>query len=585
MKIIHEILKHQKNRVIILAILGFTIFVFVLVMTVMVGSDRYGGSGDVSNQLFHTLGTTGIAESPETYITAIWTYKTAGPVQSVSVSSIGQYIAAGSGSMNVTTGYMEGEISLFTNNGTLLWNQKPKPGTTPVSAVKSVAVNADGRSIAALGLYGDLMYFDRMGTPLWMKGPMGSIGENVVISSNGRYIVSGSGGVVSCFNRTGVLQWGYDTRHPGNSSASQGYANNHVALSSDGQHIAAASENGQVYYFDPDGYLLWSKDTGNPLENIAINSYGRYIAVASRDHNVYYFDDSGNRLWNYTTGGIVRAVAMNDDGQYVAVGSEDSAIYLFNRNGTLLWKYSTGAPVESVSMSHNGNTLAAGSDDHIIYCFNQTGSLLWKYPTGGEVKTIAVSADENFIAAGSYDGSVYFFNRLGTRRVLKTTEIHSELKNEMKNTKYPGLPEPVNAALYQLNKEKPFVVNRWEVDEKQKHIIIYVVWMSARRFDEPQNTKIEDWNVTIVPDTGMMSELKTVRAEMMQLEQDPDMQLASHTLSVGNGRIEIFVYLYNYTPANRELLKNGLRGWKIDGGPVATPPPSPATTTQGGATF
>jgi hypothetical protein len=191
-----------------------------------------------------------------------------------------------------------------------------------------------------------------------------------------------------------------------------------------------------------------------------------------------------------------------------------------------------------------------------------------------------VSADENFIAAGSYDGSVYFFNRLGTRRVLKTTEIPSELKNEMKNTKYPGLPEPVNAALYQLNKEKPFVVNRWEVDENKKQIILHVIWMNARQINELQGKKVGDWNVTAVPDTEMIAEMETVRAEMMRLEQDPEMQLASHTLSVGHGRIEIFVYLYNYTPANRELLKNGLRGWKVDGGPIATPPPSPATTTQ-----
>jgi 3-mercaptopyruvate sulfurtransferase SseA len=65
---------------------------------------------------------------------------------------------------------------------------------------------------------------------------------------------------------------------------------------------------------------------------------------------------------------------------------------------------------------------------------------------------------------------------------------------------------------------------------------------------------------------------------MNQLKLNPEMQLATYEIGVGNGQIKIFVYLFNYTPKNRELLKNGIRGWEVDGGPVATPPPSPSTT-------
>ncbi|MDD3136189.1 MAG: hypothetical protein WC406_09285 [Methanoregula sp.] len=155
-----------------------------------------------------------------------------------------------------------------------------------------------------------------------------------------------------------------------------------------------------------------------------------------------------------------------------------------------------------------------------------------------------------------------------------------ELNYMMKYMRYPQFPKSVNTELYQLKKEKPFAVNKWEIDEKHKQIVIYVVWMSARRFDKPQIQRIDDWNVTIIPDTEMIAEMGTVEAEMNRIEQTPEMQVAGYTLQVGNGRIEIFVYLYNYTPGNRELLKNGLRGWKVDGGPVATPPPSPSTTLR-----
>jgi len=345
----------------------------------------------------------------------LWKYRTTGPVQSVSVSSNAQYIAAGSESKNDTTGYLEGELSFFSYNGTLLWSQKPETDTYPLSSVKSVAVNTDGRYIAASGLYGDSCYFNRNGAPLWIKGHMwGSFGGNIAIGTNGEHVISGSGGVIDYFNRDGHLQWGYATRHLDPRSTRQGYASNHVAVSSDGQHIAAVSEDGWVYFFDRNGYLLWSNNTGSALKNIAMTSYGRYIAAASTDHNVYYYDDAGNQLWNYTTGDRVQTVAINDDGRFIAAGSDDSIIYLFDRNGTLLWKYTTGAPVESVAINFNGNTLAAGSDDHIIYGFNQTGSLLLKYPTMGEVKAVAVSDDGAFIIAGSSDGNVYFFSRNGT---------------------------------------------------------------------------------------------------------------------------------------------------------------------------
>jgi hypothetical protein len=167
-----------------------------------------------------------------------------------------------------------------------------------------------------------------------------------------------------------------------------------------------------------------------------------------------------------------------------------------------------------------------------------------------------------------------------TPDLMGQSNSETELNYMMKYMRYPQFPKSVNAELYQLKKEKPFAVNKWEIDEKNKQIIIYIIGMGKRQFDSPLIKKIDEWNVTIILDTEMMKEEEIVRSEMNRLEQDPDMQLAGHTLSVGDGRIEIFVYLYNYTPANRELLKNGLRGWKVDGGPVVTPPPPSTGATK-----
>lgn len=163
---------------------------------------------------------------------------------------------------------------------------------------------------------------------------------------------------------------------------------------------------------------------------------------------------------------------------------------------------------------------------------------------------------------------------------MNSTVQSNEKKEGLETMRYPQLPESVNAELARLNKEKPFVVNREEIDEKKKQIVLYVIWMNQKQIDELQGKKVGDWNVTAVPDTEMMKEMEIVRAEMRQLEQDPEMQIAASEMGVGDGRIEIFVYLNNYTPGNRELLKNGIRGWKVDGGVVTTPSPSPTMTNQ-----
>lgn len=145
---------------------------------------------------------------------------------------------------------------------------------------------------------------------------------------------------------------------------------------------------------------------------------------------------------------------------------------------------------------------------------------------------------------------------------------------------YPQLPESVSTELDRLNREKPFAINKWEIDENKKNITLYVIGMTTAQINELQNKQVGEWTLTAVPDTEMMKEEEIVRAEMNKLERDPGMQLATYSMAVGNGRIELFVYLFNYTPKNREFLKNGLRGWKVDGGPVATPPPSPAGTMR-----
>jgi len=105
---------------------------------------------------------------------------------------------------------------------------------------------------------------------------------------------------------------------------------------------------------------IWSYTTGDGLYSVAISSDGQYIAAGGWDNKTYLFSkDSSTPLWNYTTGGWVRSVAISSDGQYIAVGSgtpfNDGNLYLFNKtSSTPLWIFTRTTTVYTVAISSDG---------------------------------------------------------------------------------------------------------------------------------------------------------------------------------------------------------------------------------------
>ncbi len=192
-----------------------------------------------------------------------------------------------------------------------------------------------------------------------------------------------------------------------------------VAISSDGQYIAAGGFGDKIYLFNRDssaysyGIPLWNYTAGGLINSVAISSDGQYVAVGSYDDKVYLFDNaSSTPLWNYTTGDDVRSVAISSDGHYIAAGGTDDKVYLFdNASSTPLWNYTTGDDVHSVAISSDGQHITAGGGDNKVYLFNKASSTpLWSYTTGGTVNSVAISSDGQYIAAGGHDNKVYLFD-------------------------------------------------------------------------------------------------------------------------------------------------------------------------------
>ncbi len=284
----------------------------------------------------------------------LWTYTTGGDALSVSISSNGSYIVAGS---------YDSTIYLFSKaDNTPLWSYETG------DKVRSVSISSDGSYIAAGSMDGKVYLFSKEdNTPLW-SSPI-----------------------------TLVYGWGI------------------VSISSDGSYIAAGGSTaaGEIYLFSKeDNTPLWVSALGEEINTVSISSDGAYIAAGSEDYKVHLFSkESSTPLWSHTATSCVDPVAISSDGSYLTAGDSDGYIYLFSKeSSTPLWIYhDSWSTARSVSISSDGSYIATGNDAGNVHFFSKESSTpLWSYTTG-DGNEVSISSDSSHIVAGSFDDKVYLF--------------------------------------------------------------------------------------------------------------------------------------------------------------------------------
>ena len=249
------------------------------------------------------------------------------------------------------------------------------------------------------------------------------LGYSVAISADGEYIAAINDDKVYLFHKDDSTPlWNY---------TAEGTMLT-VAISADGEYIAVGSQNDdKVYLFHKDGSTpLWNYTTGNEpndyVSSVAISADGEYIAAGSGDHNVYLFHkNSSTPLWSYETGSYVSSVAISADGEYIVAGdtsystNSENNVHFFNKNSsTPLWSTHVYMPVFSVAISADGEYIAVGTERNSEYTLNKvylfdkdSSTPLWNYTTEDRVNSVAISADGEYITAGSLDNKTYLFSR------------------------------------------------------------------------------------------------------------------------------------------------------------------------------
>lgn len=330
-----------------------------------------------------------------------WSYNILDPeedrLRSVAISSDGNFIVVGTGeSSNPDVGC----IYLFNRSSSIpLWNYSI--GTN----VNSVDISSNGDYIVAGGLDNQVYLFNKSSSiPLWNFSAGTGI-DSVAITQDGKLIVASGGYTpkVWLFHRSSSTPlWNY-------TYFSTSY-NNRVRISSDGSFIVAAFDYFIALFVRSNSTPVWQYSTGAEsgaqqfISSLDMNSIGNYFVVGSKNHKIYRFNvANATPIWKYTTGGEINSVAISSDGNYVIAGGNDRHLYFFNASNPTPFKYiKTTYSVNSIAISDDFNYISAGDSSGLIYLVNTTNdwSLSRIIPLEKNIRDLSMSANGTYFVVG-----------------------------------------------------------------------------------------------------------------------------------------------------------------------------------------
>ena len=144
-----------------------------------------------------------------------------------------------------------------------------------------------------------------------------------------------------------------------------------------------------------------------------------------------------------------------------------------------------------------------------------------------------------------------------------------ENEEVVENMTFEELNETINDELKLM--ELRYNVRRWEIDEENKEITIYEIYMNDDQIAELKGKTIDGWNILVQPDTDYINEREAVMDEIDELKEDPELQISAFQLDSSEKRVVVWVR--NYTPENKALHGKVIHGWTIFICTSPTPPP------------
>jgi len=275
--------------------------------------DPSGGSGwvDISADGEYIAG--GCRESLNLFSKSgklIWAYKDNIGIYAVSISADGGYIAVG-------TSFSD-ELTFFSKK-----SNKPLWKYQATSDVHGLSVSSDGNLVAAGSHSPEEMAYlfsKENNVPLTKyKTSLDSPVWTAAMSRDGKYSVYG---LDSADTYTSIFLFSNDKNTPLNTWTTDWWVRS-VDMSSNGKYIVAGSGDHNIYLIDRDkDESLWKFEADERVGSVSISQDGNYIVAGSKDKKVYFLSkESKIPLWDYKTDSWVSSVAISADGAYIVAGT------------------------------------------------------------------------------------------------------------------------------------------------------------------------------------------------------------------------------------------------------------------------
>ncbi len=275
--------------------------------------DPSGGSGwvDISADGEYIAG--GCRESLNLFLKSgklVWAYKGNIGIYAVSISADGEYLAIG-------TSFSDELIFFSKKSNKPLWKYQA------TSDVHGLSVSSDGNLVAA-GSHSPeeiaYLFSKENNVPLtkYKTSPDSPV-WTAAMSRDGKYTVYG---LDSADTYTSIFLFSNDKNTPLKTWTTDWWVRS-VDISSNGKYIVAGSGDHNIYLIDRDkDEPLWKFEADERVGSVSISQDGNYIAAGSKDKKVYFLSkESKIPIWNYKTDSWVASVAISADGTYIVAGT------------------------------------------------------------------------------------------------------------------------------------------------------------------------------------------------------------------------------------------------------------------------
>ncbi|TVY50032.1 Meiotic recombination protein [Lachnellula occidentalis] len=228
----------------------------------------------------------------------------------------------------------------------------------------------------------------------------------------------------------------------------------HIVTSRNGRIAASAGFGGEVKIWNISESSEWEEagkiEDGNKAGEIwaiALSEDGQYLAATTYDGRINVWDLVGERkkIREYETkGSFGMCIDMSRDGRFTASGHENGAVYVFNNDtgrmlyslpgeyslafteGGLLIRVGLVKAVRTVAFSPAGTRLAAAGDARVIALYDVQHGEQVADLTGHSAWIFSVDWSDTgeYLLSGSFDGKVKVWSI--DRRVCVATHSETE---------------------------------------------------------------------------------------------------------------------------------------------------------------